>query len=149
MAGTRGNGYLLSNNPDAQAATNYRGIEYRFGYPNYDPHSRVNVQLDQMSRIRRDNFRAGDKYIAQRPELIKELGIEAKNKAIGVVPRDVARWRIANGYTWHEKEDLRTLQLIPSIINKYYPHIGGVGELNAVYRLYDQEEEGDDDNETE
>lgn len=42
--------------------------------------------------------------------------------------RDVANWRKENGYTWHERNDMKTCDLIPTKINDYFGHLGGVGE---------------------
>lgn len=33
--------------------------------------------------------------------------------------------------TWHELNDVKTMQLVPTKINSTYGHLGGVGEVNA------------------
>ncbi|MDQ0393181.1 HNH endonuclease [Labrys monachus] len=139
ISGERGNGSFLSNNPAARAATNGRGVEYIDGSGKFDPHSLADVELENMSADRDINFDNGDLLISKNPALIEKLGIQAKNKSVGVTPRDVEIWRKANGYTWHEHHNLRTLQLIPSVINNNHPHFGGVGEINAARRLYNEE----------
>jgi hypothetical protein len=69
-----------------------------------------------MTTNRDANFRVSDKLLADE---------------WGVSPRDVADWRKANGYTWHEQPDLKTMQLVPSVVNGRLGHMGGIGELNA------------------
>lgn len=49
-----------------------------------------------------------------------------------VTKEDVQTYREENGLTWHEVEDAKTMQLIPTEINKHCPHRGGVSE--AKYR---------------
>lgn len=41
-----------------------------------------------------------------------------------------------NNLTWHELNDGRTLQRVPSEINSSFGHLGGVGEISAG--LYEQ-----------
>ncbi|WP_350300026.1 HNH endonuclease signature motif containing protein [Peribacillus frigoritolerans] len=40
-----------------------------------------------------------------------------------------------NKYTWHELNDLETIQLVPSKINSVFKHLGGVGEYNIKVKL--------------
>ena len=42
--------------------------------------------------------------------------------------RDVSQWRKENGYSWHERNDMKTCDLIPTKINAYFGHLGGVSE---------------------
>jgi len=137
----RGHGYFLSNYPEARRATSYRGVEYRYGFVIFDPYSIVDAELENMSTSRDLNFRNGDKFVSRNPQLIKRLGIEASDKSVGVTPKDVRLWRRINRYTWHEKEDIRTLQLIPIVIHKHHPHMAGVGEIKAARRRYQEEVE--------
>ena len=39
-------------------------------------------------------------------------------------------------YTLHECNDMKAMQLIPSEINKYFGHMGGVGEINLYFELF-------------
>ncbi|MBC2319214.1 helix-turn-helix domain-containing protein [Listeria booriae] len=47
---------------------------------------------------------------------------------------ELEQLRIDNKYTWHELNDLETIQLVPSKINGVYKHLGGVGEYNINLR---------------
>ncbi|EUJ40585.1 hypothetical protein PWEIH_03456 [Listeria weihenstephanensis FSL R9-0317] len=74
--------------------------------------------------IERKNFAAAD-------ELLAEEWSKGKEKWTA---NDVADWREDNKYTWHELNDLETIQLVPSKINGVYKHLGGVGEYNINLR---------------
>lgn len=52
-------------------------------------------------------------------------------KAGSIKRADVAKYRNRNGLTWHELNDVKTLQLVPTEINDTFGHLGGVGEINA------------------
>ncbi len=69
-----------------------------------------------MTTSRDQNFRVADKLLA---------------KDWGVSPQEIADWRSDNKYTWHEEPDLKTMQLVPSVVNNRLGHVGGIGELNA------------------
>ena len=45
-------------------------------------------------------------------------------------------------YTWHECNDMITMQLIPSVINDYFGHMGGVGEINLLFELFNPNQTG-------
>ena len=61
------------------------------------------------------------------PELEREFGMEAG----GITEKDIRNFRKKNKYTWHELNDCKTIQLVPSKINNTFGHVGGVGEVNA------------------
>ena len=44
-------------------------------------------------------------------------------------------YRKERGLTWHECNDMRTMQLVPWDINDFFKHIGGVGEINLLFDL--------------
>lgn len=46
--------------------------------------------------------------------------------------KEITQWREENKLTWHECNDTRTMQVIPSKINSIFGHFGGVGEINAA-----------------
>ena len=45
---------------------------------------------------------------------------------------DVRKYRKSNGLTWHEMNDLKHMQLVPSEVNATFGHLGGCGEYNAM-----------------
>lgn len=46
--------------------------------------------------------------------------------------RDIERYREKYKLTWHELNDVKIIQLVPSVINSKFGHIGGVGEINVA-----------------
>ena len=45
-------------------------------------------------------------------------------------------YRIKNNLTWHELNDTKIMQLVPTKINSTFGHLGGVGEINAgAYKI--------------
>lgn len=62
------------------------------------------------------------------------LADETLAKQKGVSVQDIVAWRKENNLTWHECNDTKTMQAIPSKINSVFGHLGGVGEINAAAR---------------
>ena len=60
---------------------------------------------------------------------------------------DVAQYRKDNGLTWHECNDMETMQMVPEAINADFGHLGGVAEVKETQRIIDdvlsQEDDGD------
>ena len=43
--------------------------------------------------------------------------------------KDIEKWRKENNYTWHELNDVETIQLVPTNINApIFKHLGGCSE---------------------
>lgn len=45
-------------------------------------------------------------------------------------PRQVEQYRVDNKLTWHELNNMKTMQLVPTSVNGNWNHLGGVGEYN-------------------
>ncbi|WP_121616431.1 T7SS effector LXG polymorphic toxin [Virgibacillus halodenitrificans] len=101
------------------------GVEYKNGMPDFSPFSKGEIKLANMTNDRKLNFSTADKELAE-----KWSTQEQKWTA-----EDVADWREDNKYTWHELNDLETIQLVPSEINRIFKHLGGVGEYNIKVKL--------------
>lgn len=86
-------------------------IPFKEGYPDFSRISKGEVQIDEFTSLRADNFTQAD---------------EKLSKQWGVSPEDVSKWRKENRYTWHECEDCKTMQLVPSEIHGNVSHFGGV-----------------------
>jgi len=116
--GERGNSIFISNDSRVTQffdADSLRGIEYQDGMPDFSPFANAEVEIDNMTVNRYMNFKLADEKLAE------QTGRSAK---------EVEKWREENNYTWHELNDARTMQLVPSKINApIFKHLGGVGEL--------------------
>ncbi|WP_346424250.1 HNH endonuclease [Mycobacteroides sp. H001] len=116
--GERGESQWISQNPEVNQHlqdANVDGIHYSNGQPDFSPVAKGQVEIPEMTTNRNANFRSADEL----------LGHEW-----GMTRKEVERWRIQNEYTWHEEPDLKTMQLVPTIVNGRLGHLGGIGELN-------------------
>lgn len=91
-----------------------KGIEFWNGEPNFGPISKAAVEIKGFSEDRTDNFDKADIALA---------------KKRGCSPEDIKRLRKENALTWHECKDMKTMQLVPSIVHNNIPHRGGISEI--------------------
>jgi hypothetical protein len=117
-----------------------KGIEYRNAVPDFLPTAKAQVEIDYMlggtdsklgSKARDENFAQADIKLAKQlndsPKLAQQFGMKSGEiKAI-----DIKNYRKKNKLTWHEVNDCKTIQLVPSKINSTFGHLGGIGEINA------------------
>ena len=154
QGGKRGESLCVPKNPQCEVAKVLRqygikGIRYKNGVPDFSPVSQGEVKINHMmggdnnflknrARTRVEdfygNFAQADFAFAEQlnsnPILAKKLGITPSN-GNHFSRIDISSYRENNSMTWHELNDGETLQLVPTIINKEFKHIGGVGEINA------------------
>ena len=118
--GIRGESTFISENIEANnilKAVGKEGIDYSNAIPDFSTVSKGEVKIEGMSTDRRINFKKADELLAQ------ELGISVK---------EVKKIRKRNNLTWHELNDMETMQLIPTIINSKFGHLGGVSEISKL-----------------
>lgn len=87
------------------------GVTFQDGEPDFTTISKGEVKIENFSTNRSDNFDKADAALAEQR---------------GCKPEDVERWRKENGYTWHEKGDMQTLQKVPSKVHNNISHRGGI-----------------------
>ncbi len=109
-------------------------IEYGDAIPDFSEVSESTVEIDHMSENRAENFRQCDEKCAV------QWNAEHYEGKSDWTPRDVSQWRKENGYSWHERNDMKTCDLIPTKVNDYFGHLGGVSEC----RKRDAESTGGD-----
>ena len=79
------------------------------------------VDLTQIIGIDRNaNFRQADELLA---------------RELGKTRREIVKFRKENKLTWHELNDMTSMQLVPSIINSKFGHLGGVSEVKKLLEL--------------
>ena len=61
---------------------------------------------------------------------------EALASQRGCAPEEVAQWRKENHYTWHECNDCKTIQKVPSEVHGNIPHSGGISVYKAAKLQY-------------
>ncbi|WP_243821074.1 HNH endonuclease [Bacillus thuringiensis] len=115
------------------------GIEYKNGVPDFSPVAKAQFEIEYMlggtgkhgTKARTINFKQADQKLAEQlnnsPELASKFGMTPGKIKAG----DIADYREEYKLTWHELNDVKTIQLVPSEINGKFGHLGGVGEINA------------------
>ena len=79
------------------------------------------VDLTQIIGIARNaNFRQADELLA---------------RELGKTRREIVKFRKENKLTRHELNDITSMQLVPSIINSKFGHLGGVSEVKKLLEL--------------
>lgn len=102
-------------------AHNQKGVNYKNGMPDFSPFVKHEFKIN-MSNDRNKNFAQANKQLAR--ILSAETGQKWTSKK-------VTNWMSENNYTWHELNDCKTIQMVPSPINHpVFKHLGGVGEIN-------------------
>ena len=110
------------------------GVTYRDAIPDFSEVAESMVEIDDMTENRADNFRQCDEKCAE------QWNKEKRDGRTDWSPRDVKEWRQENGYSWHERNDMKTCDLVPTKVNDYFGHLGGVSEC----RKRDAENGGSD-----
>lgn len=98
------------------------GIEYKNAIPNFSDVSKSTVKIDDMSDDRASNFKQCDEKCVDQWNQDKFGGKD------DWTARDIANWRNDNKYSWHERNDMETCDLVPTEVNSYFGHLGGVSE---------------------
>ena len=89
------------------------GVDFYDGEPDFSEVAEAEVEIDDFTDDRAANFEQADEALAEKWDC---------------APEDVAKWRKENKYTWHEKSDCKTMQLVPTEVHGNVPHSGGVSE---------------------
>ncbi|MGN0297761.1 MAG: HNH endonuclease [Lachnospiraceae bacterium] len=121
--GKRGESTFIPSNQDKVGKylddAGVDGINYVNGQPDFSPVSKGNVNIDNMSTNRlgsSGNYSQADEALA-------------KIRGNGTTAEDVRQWRKANNYTWHECNNMTTMQKVPTTVNSTFQHLGGVSEI--------------------
>jgi hypothetical protein len=105
------------------------GIPFKDGYPEFSKTAESIVKIDDFSLDRDINFAQADRAGADQWSKA-EKGGRADWK-----PSEVNAYRKGNNLTWHECEDMKTMELVPSEVHGNVPHQGGIAEFkkqNAI-----------------
>lgn len=100
-------------------------VTYKNGVPDFSPFQEAQVKIPSMTNSRPKNFKQADEALAEYWTKIKH------NNQIWTA-RDVEAYRTSNGLTWHEMNNMESMQLVPAEVNGGFGHLGGVGEYNAM-----------------
>lgn len=106
-------------------ANNLDGIEYRNGEPDFSKCSESTVNIDNMTSDRVNNFAQADIKCAE------QWSADNKDGKAEWAARDVSDYRHENRFSWHERCDTKTMDLVSMDIHKFFKHSGGVAECKA------------------
>ena len=90
---------------------NIEDIPFQDGYPDFSEISKGDVEIEPFTESRDDNFDLADIKLAEQR---------------GCTPDEVRQWRKEHKYTWHECQDMKTMQKVPSIVHNNVSHSGGI-----------------------
>lgn len=123
--GKRGESEFIPNDKEVQdilCQYEKENVAYEDAIPDFSDVSESTVEIDNMTDNRPNNFRQCDEKCAER------WNIEGHNGKDDWTAREVSQWRKENGYSWHERNDMKTCDLVPTKVNDYFGHLGGVSE---------------------
>ena len=107
---------------------NQTGIKYKDGNPDFSKCSVETVRIKEMSSNREKNFAKADKKAAEK------WNAEGKFDKTDWTRNDVRNWRHENRYSWHERIDKKTMDLVQRDIHDECKHFGGVSECKRMER---------------
>lgn len=113
------------------------GINYKDAIPDFDPIAEAKVTIQGMSQHRLSQMgengeRIVGNYEKADIECAKAWNLEQRDGKDDWTHRDVKNWREANGYTWHEDNDMKTCCLVPTEVHDVCRHLGGVSEIKNI-----------------
>ena len=106
-------------------------ITYKNGVPDFSGYALKQVRISAMTDNRYGsggNFEQADTKLAEYWSRSKYMGREWS-------PRDVSNYRTENNLTWHEMNNMHTMQLVPTEVNSTFGHLGGVSEYKTMINL--------------
>ena len=108
---------LSWNEINAKYGNNINTIPFKNGEPDLSAVAVDTVKIKNFTTSRYNNFTQADQTLAEK------LGLNAS---------DIARLRIDNNLTWHERADMGTMDLVPREYHSV-PHSGGISNAKASY----------------
>ncbi len=101
------------------------GIEYHNGEPDFSGCAESTVCIDDMTADRVSNFGQADIKCAEQWSSVNKDG-KADWSA-----RDISDYRHENRFSWHERCDTKTMDMVPMDVHAFFKHSGGVAECKA------------------
>jgi len=98
------------------------GIDYTDGEPDFSKVSEATVQIEDMTSNRAYNFKQANEICA------KQWNASAKDGRTDWTPRMVEEWKLKYNFSWHERLDMKTMDLVQRDVHEQCKHCGGVIE---------------------
>lgn len=96
------------------------GVKFKDGEPDFSEIAEATVEIDDFTGNRVENFAQADSKLAEK------WNVEGRDGRTDWTARDVAAYRKENNLTWHERRDMKTMDLVPSEVHNNIPHAGGI-----------------------
>ena len=100
------------------------GIEFKDGEPDFSTVSEGTVEIDDFTEDRNANFTQADENLAEKWTNEAKDGKEWS-------PQDVKEYRKENQLSWHERSDMKTMDLVPQEVHGNVPHSGGISAVKS------------------
>ena len=100
-------------------------VQYQNAVPDFSPFQEAQVKILSMTNSRSRNFSQADEALA-------DYWTKVRHNGQTWTARNVADYRTSNGLTWHEMNNMESMQLVPTEVNARFGHLGGVGEYNVM-----------------
>jgi guanyl-specific ribonuclease Sa len=107
-----------------------KGIPFVNGEPDFSRIAYDTVTIDNYSPAR---YGTGGNM---------DLADEALARKWGVSKQEVRKWMNENELTWHERPDMKTLDIVPHDIHGNINHKGGISEINQIEDLLSASKDG-------
>lgn len=124
-SGKRGESDFILDQPLDCDGVQIPKITYKNCVPDFSGYQIAKVDIASMTNSRSLNFKQAD-------ELLSKLWTKIKHQGKTWTARDIELYRTQHRLTWHEMNNMETMQLVPTDLNARFGHLGGVGEYNAM-----------------
>ena len=121
--------YVLEEAITTKNGAVVKEITYKNGIPDFKDYQISKVEIRNMTDKRYNkggNFEQANKELAKKWTKIKYEGKE--NWTV----RDVSDYIDKNNLTWHEMNNMHSMQLVPTEVNSTFGHLGGVSEYKTM-----------------
>lgn len=99
---------------------NIDGVNFNNGQPDFLEISKGNVEIDNFTENR---FGKGGNF---------DQAAEKLSEKTGYSKSEIKEWMKDNKYTWHECNDCRTMQKVPTEVHGNISHTGGIAEIKSA-----------------
>jgi hypothetical protein len=101
---------------------------YENGVVDLSRYSQAEVKITNMTDNRYQNFKQADDELAK-------AWSQTRHNGRSWTARDIEKYRTANDLSWHEMNNMSSMQLVPEEANASFGHLGGVGEYKCSVGL--------------
>lgn len=129
-SGDRGESDFILDEPIVRPdGTKITKVTYKNAVTDFSPFQEAQVKIPRMTNSRYNNFKQADEALA---EYWNRIQYQGHSWVVNDGVNDIKDYREANNLTWHEMNNMESMQLVPYEVNARFGHLGGVGEYNAM-----------------